>query len=376
MKKMNMIMVALLTALIILSGCGADKTGTVLTAEVPAPSLEGSLVPNDPTQDTVVYLPWSYHHKTTKRYPVVYFLPGFMNEPDWYVNGRYNGFQVQKALDRLIAERKIREMIFVIPNGKNALGGSFYTDSPVTGDWEQFITEDVVGYIDANYRTRAVPESRAVTGLSMGGYGALALVTRRTDLFGMCIALSPGLVDDNGIVQREIFSGEKAITAMTDLKKSLSGLSTEDARAEYLSIARKFVAMGRGDMLIPVAYGSAFAPDADGPVPWFNYPFKRTGGELLVDKDYLAAWDEGYGNWTAKIERDREWIAGVRGIVIDVGIYDNYDFIPAGGRYLATVLEQNGIPVQLNEFDGGHTDSLKQRVEEMMLPWLNENLEF
>ncbi len=61
----------------------------------------------------------------------------------------------------------------VIVNGYNILEGSFFNNSPITGNWEDFVVKDVVNYIDANFRTLPSADSRALIGLSMGGYGAL-----------------------------------------------------------------------------------------------------------------------------------------------------------------------------------------------------------
>ena len=58
-------------------------------------------------------------------------------------------------------------MIVVAPNGKNADRGSFYTNSAVNGNWEDYIYRDLVGYVDANYRTLARPSSRGIAGHSM-----------------------------------------------------------------------------------------------------------------------------------------------------------------------------------------------------------------
>ena len=78
-------------------------------------------------------------------------------------------FAVEQLAD-LIARKQLSEMILVVPNGSNVLHGSFYVNSPVTGYWEDFITRDVVDYIDLNYRTISRPDGRGIGGHSMGGF--------------------------------------------------------------------------------------------------------------------------------------------------------------------------------------------------------------
>ena len=62
-------------------------------------------------------------------------------------------------------------MIIVLPNSFNKYKGSVYTNSEVTGQWEDFIVEDVIAFMDSNYRTIATAEGRGLAGHSMGGYG-------------------------------------------------------------------------------------------------------------------------------------------------------------------------------------------------------------
>ena len=63
----------------------------------------------------------------------------------------------------------------------------------VTGNWDDFISKEVVSFVDENYRTLNKRESRAIAGHSMGGFGALNLSMLHPEIFGMCYALSPGV---------------------------------------------------------------------------------------------------------------------------------------------------------------------------------------
>src|SRR5262249_10127863 len=93
--------------------------------------------------------------------------------------------------NRLIAAGKLREMIVVVPDARTKLGGGFYTNSPVTGNWEDFIAVELVRHVDRKYRTLARADSRAVVGHSMGGYGALKLALKHPDVFRVAYAMSP-----------------------------------------------------------------------------------------------------------------------------------------------------------------------------------------
>ena len=111
---------------------------------------------DEPAEQAIeVYLPPSYANSQL-HYPVVYFLPGFGSNSD----GNNNFFPVDE-IATLMANKQISEMILVVPNGANILHGSFYVNSPVTGNWEDFIVNDVIKYVDSQYRTLPKPEGRA-----------------------------------------------------------------------------------------------------------------------------------------------------------------------------------------------------------------------
>jgi len=119
---------------------------------------------------------------TQERYPVVYLLNGYGGD---YGQWPITTPQLKKTADDL-------KIIFVCPDGGI---GSWYFDSPIDSSirYESYITKELVPYIDANFLTKADPKSRAITGLSMGGHGALYLAIRHSDLFGAAGSTSGGV---------------------------------------------------------------------------------------------------------------------------------------------------------------------------------------
>ena len=168
-----------------------SSTGRLLEIKIPAPALRENLLSDPIEQNIVIYLPPSYHTAPAKRFPTIYLLHGFLGNQTAWTSGGYQGMSLGPLMDEMIKSGKSREVIVVAPNGRNAYAGSFYTNSVVTGNWEDYILRDVVGYIDANYRTIARPESRGVAGHSMGGYGAIMLGMKHPDIFSAVYALSP-----------------------------------------------------------------------------------------------------------------------------------------------------------------------------------------
>ena len=196
-KEFQLLFVALVLSLALLTTLSTESAfaeGKVITETITSPSLEGNLLGDSATREITIYLPPSYD-TSDKRYPVAYYLPGWGNvtfNPSWddpFVSsddvpeGGLDGM-----FDDMIAAGDMKEMIIVIPEGNNKYGGSFYTNSVVTGNHEDYIVQDVVSYIDAHYRTIPNRDSRAIGGTSMGGYGAMKLAMKHPDLFGAVAA--------------------------------------------------------------------------------------------------------------------------------------------------------------------------------------------
>lgn len=121
-------------------------------------------------------------NNSQERYPVVYLLNGYGGD---YGQWPITTPQLTKTADDL-------KIIFVCPDGGI---GSWYFDSPIDSSirYESYITKELVPYIDANFSTKASPNSRAITGLSMGGHGALYLAIRHSDIFGAAGSTSGGV---------------------------------------------------------------------------------------------------------------------------------------------------------------------------------------
>jgi S-formylglutathione hydrolase FrmB len=135
-----------------------------------------------------LYLPPSYS-ASTKKYPVLYFLHGLNeNEMRWSTRGH-----TDIKLDKLIADGKIGEFIVAIPFGAT----SFYTNSRSGGQpWEDMIINEFIPMVESTYRVNATRSTRAISGISMGGYGALKIAMRHPNLFGSVSAHSPVLLAD------------------------------------------------------------------------------------------------------------------------------------------------------------------------------------
>ena len=140
--------------------------------------MAGNLLGDPTTRTYSVLLPPSYA-TSDKRYPVVYVL-------HWYTGSNYDMVgPILAPYITLLRESKVQEMIFVFPDANNTLRGSQYLSSPTIGDYETYITQELVDLVDATYRTIRDRNSRGVTGCSMGGDGSIYLALKYPGVFSV-----------------------------------------------------------------------------------------------------------------------------------------------------------------------------------------------
>lgn len=333
---------------------------TLVVKKIPAPSLKANLL-NEPDEQAIqIYLPPSYFHSHLY-YPVVYFLPGFGSDPDGS-----NNYLSARILTTLMSSGQIKEMIIVVPNGANVLHGSFYVNSPVTGNWEDFITKDVVGYIDAHYRTIPGPEGRGIGGHSMGGFGAFNLAMHHPDIFGAAYSLSPTFFDENGLGNSLMFDKEKKASNFLELQNMLAALPDEEAIVKMTEYD--------GAPGFTLAYGAAIAPNPKKGPPFFDYPYKNINGRLQIIKPVWNLWQNGLGDWREKIAKYHDNLISLHGIVIEYGNEDSLEWIPEGSEYLSKQLSEAGIPNIIHKFEGDHNNRTHERLLTVMLPFFSDVL--
>jgi S-formylglutathione hydrolase len=341
--------------------------GKVDLVKIPAPSLAKNVFREPAQLEIAVYLPPSYAG-TDRRYPVVYYLTGMGVKL-----ASERGYPlVQAAADHLLAGGKMPEMILVTVSGFNTLGASLYVNSPVNGNWEDFVAQDVVSYVDSHYRTLAAAASRGISGHSMGGYGALNLAMKHPDVFGAVYSLSPALLDSKGIGATQMFADQDVINTVLDRIEAIAKLPPAQAQGEFF----KQYAQASPAVQMTFAYGAAFAPAPDGKPPYIEYPYRRSAGQLAQEPEIWAEWESGWGRIDEKVRRYAANLRELRGIGVEYGELDENTWIPGGCAYLSDQLTAAGIPNSLQSFKGTHYSQLPQRIEGFLLPFFGDKLAF
>ena len=139
------------------------EEGQVVVDTVHSEALENNFLGDSPDRPVSIYLPPGYDSSPDKHYPVIYFLHSYGIDHTAFFGG-YPWYSVdfKTICDDLISSGEIDPMIVVSPNAYNKYWGSFYTNSSVTGNWGDFIVEDLINYIDRNFRTLPQKESRGL----------------------------------------------------------------------------------------------------------------------------------------------------------------------------------------------------------------------
>ena len=241
-------------------------------------------------------------------------------------------------------------MIVVLPDSKTVYGGSMYSSSVTTGDFERFVAHDVVAYIDAHYRTIPNRVSRGLAGHSMGGYGAARIGMKHPDVFSSLYIMSPCCLSPMG--SRPVNPDMQK--AMESVKKELESVKTPPDAAGLSFFARA-----------RLASAAAWSPDPKNPPLYLDMPEKD--GE--PQPEVLAKWAA-----NAPLAFVDQYIGNLRqyrAIAIDVGDQDGLR-IDAGK--LHDVLDKYGIANSFEIYHGTHTSAVADRFQNHVIPFLSRNL--
>src|SRR5689334_269384 len=152
-------------------------------------SFESTVLGDNPLGDPSVrplwvYLPPGYEDQPERRYPSIYLIQGLTGQVDMWANRPSHRPTVLELMDALFADPQTPPCVLVYVDCWTSLGGSQFLDSPGTGRYLTYLCDEVVPFVDGNYRTMAGRDRRGIAGKSSGGYGAMVLPMLRPDVFG------------------------------------------------------------------------------------------------------------------------------------------------------------------------------------------------
>ena len=280
----------------------------------------------DENRNYTIYLPEGYY-ESDEEYPVVYFLHGFGG-----TNNSYNTFH--SSLNSMMSDGTIINMIVVSADGNTDLySGSFYTNSILNGDYEDYIAYDLVNHIDTSFRTLAMKEFRGLSGHSMGGYGAFRLGLYHSDIFSSFAAHSGPIHLEN--LNNPFLINVILIEAFFGALEPNNGPMT----------------------LMMFGLSAAFSPNLDND-PWYV--------DLPMDSGGNVNWDV-FEIWQAHdpyllIDDHLETLA-TQNIYFDCGNQDELQLYPHS-QDMHDKLFDLGIPHTFAPYSGTHSGSIYQKLED------------
>jgi len=331
----------------------SDLKGKVVTDRVFSKGLESNLLGDNPERMVSIYLPAEYEIESSKSYPVLYLLHGFLGDHSTWFGGQVselygdNGLYMKKMLDTLIQKESIEPLIVVCPSSYNSYEGSWYTNSIVTGEWEDFIVQDLVSYIDNKYRTLPVAESRGIAGHSMGAYGAMKLAMKNPDIFSSVFAMSG--------------SGVSIETMMKEWKNYILAALQESSYPRFSET------MDELKIRIVIAMSVALAPNPA------TEPFM---GEFPYDEDGIPI-DSTWQKWLnhdpiSMLDDYSENMQLLEAIRFDCG---NSDEANLNNRIFSDALTSKGIEHEYETYSGDHLNKIPERIATEVLPFFSEYLD-
>jgi S-formylglutathione hydrolase len=293
-----------------------------------------------------VYLPPSYKTDKNRRYPVLYLLHGFTDsDAQWYGFTKH-WINLPEVVDKAFADPAVREMIIVTPNAYTKFFGSFYSNSVTTGNWEDYVAKELVGYIDIHYRTIANAASRGLTGHSMGGYGTIRIGQKYPEIFSSIYLLSPCCMNVNLNANRNEAAAARmeAIKTIEELEKADFGVKAAFSTA------------------------AAWAPNPTKPPFYLDLPVKDGQPQPAIMAKVAANAP------LAMIDQYIPNLKKLHAIAFDAGSKDVG--IAASNKVLNSVLNDYQIKHTYEEYDGDHINRIGERIEKKVLQFFSENLSF
>ena len=317
---------------------GAAKA-RVESIKVHSREIEGNLLGTPADRDVIVILPPSYEKNRRQRFPVVYALHGYSIGAEQWAQEIHLPATAEGAF-----AKGTPEMIIVLPSSRNVYNGAFYSNSVATGNFENFIADELVDAIDARYRTLARPESRGLMGHSMGGYGAARIGIKRAERFGALYVMSPCCQSP---------MGARGLTA--EQVGQLEALPSADA-----SSALPFGLRGT------LAVAAAWSPNPAKAPLYVDLPVDAAGKER---PEILAKWTANAP--LAFLDQYVSKVGKYRAIALDVG---DKDTLVEDTRRLHEALRAQGIASSFEIYPGTHTSHVAFRIQDHALPFFGRSL--
>jgi S-formylglutathione hydrolase FrmB len=351
--------------------------GRVVVLEHTSTVLRGNPLGDPYKRAVTVWLPPQYDDpkQAERRYPVLYDLVGFMGAGQAHTNWKAFGENVPERAARLVHEKKMDPVIIVMADCFTALGGNQYINSSAIGNYADYLTREIIPFVDEQFRTLASRDHRGCFGKSSGGYGAIVHGMKYPKFWGAIADHSGDSYFDfvyhhdwpNTLNTLAKFAKPKREAGPIDVvaRSKATGEGLDDGRVKAFLDAlwkKKKLAGSDGHAVMNLCMAATYDPDPTAP-NGFRIPFDLETGELIASR-----WKKWLANDPIHmVARHAKALRSLRGIYIDCGWADQYH-IQYGTRIVSKRLAELKIAHVYEEFDDTHSD-IDYRMD-VSLPFL------
>jgi len=245
-----------------------------------------------------VWLPPQYDGSGKKRFPVLYDLVGFTGSGLAHTNWKPFSDNVPERAARLIHEKKMGPCVIVLPDCFTALGGNQYVNSSAIGDYADYLTREIIPFVDREFRTLASREHRGCFGKSSGGYGSIIHGMQYTKYWGAVADHSGDAYFDfvywhdwpntlNELAKYRVPKRRAGVyDALREARRKGLAQGKDDGRIKRFlsSVWKKDKLSGKEVMCIMnLCMAATYDPDPRAPLG-FRIPFNAETGELIGER--------------------------------------------------------------------------------------------
>lgn len=300
-----------------------QKGGRVVTETLVSSILRGTRTGLDSSRLVKVYLPPGYADPK-KFFPVIYYFHSvFSSAESTLANGR-----LVQLLDRSFERGNAKEFILVVADYSSPTTGSIYENSPATGRWLDFTTQELLPFIDSRFRTIRHRDSRGLAGEMMGGRGAFQLAMLYPELFSVIYAMNP-VATGIGLLPMPTYPKWDRIHRA----KSFSDLQGDHISAIFVTICQ------------------AFLPNPDRPPFYCDFFMEPDGNTFRFHPENAAIVNRGF-LLDHKLEERAVNLRAMRGIAFDWARYDPIQDHVYGSETFSRQLESFGVQHEAEEYRG------------------------
>jgi S-formylglutathione hydrolase FrmB len=343
--------------------------GTVVVLEHRSRILADNPLGDPHVRKLGVWLPREYDDRSSgpgRRFPVLYDLVGFTGSGLSHLNWKPFSENLAERAARLVREGRMGPVILVFPDCFTALGGNQYVNSSAIGRYADYLVDEIVPFVDREFRTLARREHRGCFGKSSGGYGAMMHGMQYTAHWG-------AIANHSGDAYFDFLYRADWPNTLNELAKyRRPALKAGAISAPRDTVAERALRDGRDDgrvrrflesvwsrpklthaethAIMNVCMAATYDPDPAAPLG-FRLPFHLDTGELLARR-----WQRWLAHDPALlVKRHARNLRRLKGIYIDCGWRDQYQ-IHFGTRQLSRRMAEAGIEHRYEEFDDTHSD--------------------